>query len=164
MVCKCATPAEHSARQVAQALSNERQKSISDKEKILKLERDLAALSPDSTKWELVDFLESGSYFVAKVKFETCEHAGYGGQKVLVFKATTKEAILWRRMDPHFREAPKQGFNKNEAPVPIARFPASVEGWEDAKAFVRTKNSDTKNNGIRDGNTPHWRDSEWKAE
>lgn len=145
MVCRCATPAEHSARQVAQALSNERQKSISDKEKILKLERDLAALSPDATKWELVDFLESGSYFIAKVKFLTCEHAGYGGHKILVFKATTKEAILWRRMNPHFMEVPKQQVQaKTEAPVPIARFPASPEGWEDAKAFVQIRNDRDK--------------------
>lgn len=125
------------------------EKSYKEKVAKLKLEGELAALTPDPTKWEFVDFLESGSYFIAKVKFQTCEHAGYGGHKVLVFKATTKQAILWRRMDPHFKEVIKQGLSKTEAPVPIARFPATEEGWNDALTFVRVKNSDTKNAGKR---------------
>lgn len=160
MVCRCKTSEEHARREVAQQLYNERQKTLSDKEKILKLERDLAALSPDANKWELVDFLESGNYFIAKVKFLTCEHAGYDGHKVLVFKATTKEAILWRRMDPHFKEVKGDKaviFNKTVAPIPIARFPASEEGWEDAKAFVRNKNAQAKSVGVRgdDFEYPH---------
>lgn len=121
-------------------------------EKIDKLQAELSALTPDATKWEFVDFHESGSYFIAKVKFLTCEHAGYGGHKILVFKATTKEAILWRRMDPHFVEKQKAPLGaKNIAPVPLARFPASDEGWEDAKAFVHIRNERDKSKaaGIR---------------
>lgn len=139
----------HAQRAIENDRYSQRHIEKSYKEKAAKLESDLAALTPDPTKWELVDFLESGSYFIAKVKFQACEHAGYGGHKVLVFKATTKEAIMWRRMDPHFKEVPKQGLSKTEAPVPIARFPASEEGWNDALAFVRVKNIDTKNDGVR---------------
>lgn len=150
MVCRCSSPAEHSAREREQEAYSYRQAEQSNKDKVSRLEKELAALTPDPTKWELVDFLESGSYFIAKVKFQTCEHAGYGGHKVLVFKATTKEAILWRRMDPHFVEKQKNlPGAKNIAPVPLARFPASTEGWQDACAFVRVKNGDSKNAGKR---------------
>lgn len=141
----------HADRERENEAYSARQTEQYNKDKVSRLEKELAALTPDPTKWELVDFLENGSYFIAKVKFQTCEHAGYGGHKVLVFKATTKEAILWRRLNPHFREIPKQGYvqAKNEAPIPIARFPASAEGWEDAKVFVRMKNTDLKNEGKR---------------
>jgi len=150
MVCRCTSPAEHSAIEREQEAYSYRQAEQSNKDKVSRLEKELAALTPDPTKWELVDFLESGSYFIAKVKFQTCEHAGYGGHKVLVFKATTKEAILWRRMDPHFVEKQNTPLGaKNIAPVPIARFPASAEGWQDACAFVRVKNGDSKNAGKR---------------
>lgn len=154
MVCRCTSSEMHAQREAENLRYSQRQAEQSHKDKVAKLEKDLAALTPDPTKWELVDFLENGSYFIAKVKFQTCEHAGYGGHKVLVFKATTKEAILWRYMDPHFKEAKSDKavvFNKTVAPVPIARFPASPEGWEDAKAFVRIKIEQTKNVGIRGG-------------
>lgn len=150
MVCRCTSSEMHAQRAAEQEAYSRRQAEQSHKNKVSKLEKDLAALTPDPTKWELVDFLENGSYFIAKVKFQTCEHAGYGGHKVLVFKATTKEAILWRHMNPHFLEKQKtpQGA-KNVAPVPIARFPASTEGWQDACAFVRVKIDQDKNVGKR---------------
>lgn len=149
MVCRCATKEIHEQRYMDSMNYTLKQREEYNQKKIDKLQAELSALTPDSSKWELVDFLESGSYFIAKVKFQSCEHAGYGGHKILVFKATTKEAILWRRMNPHFLEAPKQVLSKTEAPVPIARFPASPEGWEDAKAFVRIKNDQDKNVGKR---------------
>lgn len=150
MVCRCATKEIHEQRYMDSMNYTLKQREEYNQKKIDKLQAELSALTPDSSKWELVDFLESGSYFIAKVKFQTCEHAGFGGQKVLVFKATTKEAILWRRMDPHFKEVPKQALSKTEAPVPIARFPASLQGWEDAKVFVRYKIDQDKNAGVRD--------------
>lgn len=152
MVCRCTSSEEHAARALTQSYSDSKYKEEKHLQELASLRKDLAALTPDPTKWELVDFLESGSYFIAKVKFQTCEHAGYGGHKVLVFKATTKEAILWRHMDPHFVEKQKTPLSsKNIAPVPIARFPASPEGWNDALAFVRVKNGDDKNVGKRGG-------------
>lgn len=150
MVCRCTSSEMHAQRAVEQEMYSQRLAEQSHKDKVSRLEKELAALTPDPTKWELVEFLENGNYFIAKVKFQTCEHAGYGGHKVLVFKATTKEAILWRHMNPHFVEKQKTiPGARNVAPVPIARFPASPEGWEDAKAFVRVKNGDTKNAGNR---------------
>lgn len=150
MVCRCTSPQMHADRERENEAYSARQTEQYNKDKVSRLEKELAALTPDPTKWELVDFLENGSYFIAKVKFQTCEHAGYGGHKVLVFKATTKEAILWRRMDPHFVEKQKNlPGAKNIAPVPIARFPASTEGWQDACAFVRVKIDQDKNVGKR---------------
>lgn len=157
MVCRCATTEIHEQRYMDSMNYTLKQREEYNQKKIDKLQAELSALTPDSSKWELVDFLESGSYFIAKVKFQSCEHAGYEGNKVLVFKATTKEAILWRRMDPHFKEVPKQALSKTEAPVPIARFPASLQGWEDAKVFVRYKIDQDKNAGVRgdDFEYPH---------
>lgn len=151
MVCRCTSSEMHAQRAVEQELYSQHRTEQSNKNKISKLEKELAALTPDPTRWEMVDFVDNGNYLITKVKFDACEHAGYGGHKVLVFKATVKEAMLWRRMDPHFKEAPAQDFAKNEAPVPIARFPASDEGWEDAKAFVNSRiNKDkAKEDGIR---------------
>ncbi len=149
MVCRCATAEIHEQRYMDSMNYTLKQREEYNQKKIDKLQAELSALTPDSSKWELVDFLESGSYFIAKVKFQSCEHAGYGGHKVLVFKATTKEAILWRRMDPHFKEVKSDIFNKTVAPNPIARFPASSQGWEDAKVFVRYKIDQDKNTGVR---------------
>lgn len=151
MVCRCKTQEEHEARYIASMNMSAQQEKEYKQKKIDALKKQLDALTPDPTKWEMVDFVDNGNYLITKVKFDACEHAGYGGHKVLVFKATVKEAMLWRRMDPHFKEAPAQDFAKNEAPVPIARFPASDEGWEDAKAFVNSRiNKDkAKEDGIR---------------
>lgn len=159
MVCRCATAAEHSAREYENNLASQHYAEEANRKQIAKLEKDLAALTPDPTKWEFVDFNENGGYFIARVKFQTCEHAGYGGHKVLVFKATTKDAILWRRMDPHFKEVKTDKaviFNKTVAPVPIARFPASDEGWEDAKNFVngRIRAEEARIQGIRGARSP----------
>lgn len=158
MVCRCATAEIHEQRYMDSMNYTLKQREEYNQKKIDKLQAELSALTPDATKWELVDFVENGSYFIAKVKFQTCEHAGYGGHKVLVFKATTKEAILWRQMNPHFIEDPEEN-TKNVAPVPIARFPASPQGWEDAKIFVRYKIDQDKSVGIRGGfdpdNYPH---------
>lgn len=148
MVCRCATKEIHEQRYMDSMNYTLKQREEYNQKKIDKLQAELSALTPDSSKWELVDFLESGSYFIAKVKFQSCEHAGYGGHKILVFKATTKEAIMWRHIDPHFKKAGIEVI-KTHAPVPIARFPASPEGWEDAKAFVRIKNDQEKNVGKR---------------
>lgn len=139
----------HAQRVREQEIYSQRQSDLSNKNKISRLEKELAALTPDPAKWEMVDFVDIGNYLITKVKFDTCEHAGFGGHKVLVFKATVKEAMLWRRMDPHFKEAPAQGFAKNEAPVPIARFPASEEGWQDARLFAISRVERESNAGIR---------------
>ena len=143
MVCRCASAAEHSAREYQNTITSQRYAEEPNKQKIVKLEKEMAALTPDHMKWEMIRVEELGfgddiRHIIAEVKFTTCEHAGYGGRKILVFRASLKEAILWRHMDPHFRDPNDKSIIRasNKAPIPIARFPASDSGWEDAKAFL----------------------------
>jgi len=154
MVCRCATKEIHEQRYMDSMNYTQKQREEYNQKKIDKLKAELSALTPDSTKWEFEEFIESFGYIIAKVKFEACEHAGYGGMKVLVFKATTLEAVKWRIMDPHFREKP-EGTAKNEAPVPVARFPASAAGWEDARLFVKAKHERESKVGIRGTKSVH---------
>lgn len=151
MVCRCATDHEHMIRNNQEYARKHAEKALSKDLEISNLKKELAALTPDPTKWEFVDFLENPGYLIAKVKFTTCEHAGFGGEKVLVFRGTMKDAIKWRIMNPHFLDEDKLMQEKapNEAPVPIARFPASAEGWEDAKLFTRCRVEQDSNIGKR---------------
>lgn len=74
-----------------------------------------------------------------KVQYPNCRRCAYEGVKVLVFANTTAmDALKWKRIDPHFRDPKLKGLN-TEAPSPLARFPASAEGWADALAYAQGK-------------------------
>ena len=44
-------------------------------------------------------------------------------------------ALQWKHIDPHFRD-PGISVAYDEAPSPVARFPATNEGWEDAFSYA----------------------------
>jgi hypothetical protein len=73
------------------------------------------------------------------VRYPNCAACAYEGSKILVLlNRTLKDAIKWRRIDPHFRDPAKQA-GPLEAPGPAARFPGSRDGWIDAIAYARGK-------------------------
>ena len=97
------------------------------------------ALTPDSKNYEILDVQDNGGYLIVKAQYPNCKKCSYEGVKIMVFKDTSLlKAMKWREIDPHFTD-PGEKRADNQAPGPIARFPASDEGWEDAKAYVRMR-------------------------
>lgn len=94
--------------------------------------------TPDSERFEIEDFAEIGEYFVVKASYPNCKNCSYEGVKVMVFQGVgVRDALKWRKIDPHFRETTP--LTRAEAPGPIARFPASKEGWLDALSYAANK-------------------------
>lgn len=103
------------------------------REKLQRLE------GPKADEFEIIDFEQVDQHMVVKVRYPSCANCAYEGVKVLVFcGVTAKDALLWKKVDPHFRE-PTRTFDKRQAPSPAARFPASPEGWQDALAYAKSK-------------------------
>jgi hypothetical protein len=100
---------------------------------------EIKAMTPDATQYTIVDFERVGPHLVMKVLYPNCRKCSYEGNKVLVYLNVSEIQVLkWKKMDPHFRDPKKPG-PPDEAPGPNARFPASQEGWEDAKSYARSK-------------------------
>lgn len=109
-----------------------------DKQKAKVRERFGLSDTPDAMNYEVNDVFEHGRFLVLKVTYPSCKNCSYEGTKIMVFEnVSLVTAIKWKKIDPHFRaESPVTPY---EAPSPIARFPASEQGWEDAKDFVRSR-------------------------
>jgi hypothetical protein len=92
--------------------------------------------TPDSQKFEIEDVYDTiNNYIILKVKYPNCSMCSYEGNKVIVYSGIQlKDVLKWREIDPHFRDSDSNDAKK--APSPIARFPASSEGWANAVAFV----------------------------
>jgi hypothetical protein len=83
-------------------------------------------ITPDATEFSILDYVERNNCLVLKVKYPSCEACSFEGVKILVYEnCTAREALEWKTIDPHFRD-PDANRSKNEAPPPIARFPASA--------------------------------------
>jgi hypothetical protein len=94
--------------------------------------------TPDASKFEVLDYQQKGSHVVLKVKYPNCDKCSYEGTKVLVFlNVSALDVMKWRTIDPHFRSS--KPYSQTEAPSPVARFPASEEGWEDALQYAESK-------------------------
>lgn len=99
--------------------------------------RQLAERTPNPDEYEVIDAVEVAGHFVLKVKYPSCIKCSFDALKVLVILGvSTVDALKWRRIDPHFSDRPRP---PNEAPSPIARFPANDQGWANAKAFAARK-------------------------
>jgi hypothetical protein len=94
---------------------------------------------PDSEKYKIARAQRVGSHLVLIVNYPNCSKCSYEGNKVMVFLNVNEvNALMWRKIDPHFRELGKY-IDMSEAPSPAARFPASKEGWDDAIAYAKSK-------------------------
>lgn len=144
MTCRCRTPEEHArraeehARYSAQQNIEYARKQAAEREAEAKRRlAELAERSPNPDEFKIVDYEQVDKHLVLKVRYPSCKRCAYDQCKVMVFlDATMKKALAWARIDPHFREEKDAGLG---APSPVARFPASNEGWADAIAFARSK-------------------------
>ena len=95
--------------------------------------------TPDSRAYEVLKVQEIGTHLFLKVKYPNCANCAFEGIKCLVFLDTqASTALLWKEIDPHFRDKEKASVTKR-APSPAARFPPTKEGWEDALAYAKGK-------------------------
>ena len=95
--------------------------------------------TPDSENYEIITFQRLGLHLVLKVRYPNCSNCAYEGDKVMVFlNVEEKDAMMWRKIDPHFRD-PSQTIDNKQSPSPAARFPASKAGWVDALEYARRK-------------------------
>jgi hypothetical protein len=100
-------------------------------------EQSLRDRTPSPENYEVIDAVEIGRHLVMKVKYPSCKNCSFDSKKVMVFMNTTmKQALFWKRIDPHF--STKNKGNKYEPPPPRARFPADDEGWKDAIKFAKS--------------------------
>ncbi len=90
----------------------------------------------DASKFTIESYEESSPYLILKVTYPSCKNCSFEGTKLMVFKdVTLLQVMQWKKIDPHFRE----NFvgSKEDAPSPVARFPATDEGLNAAQNFVR---------------------------
>ena len=98
--------------------------------------------SPDPKDYSIEDAYTIGErHLVLKVRYHNCKSCAFEGVKVMVFlDVPSKAALLWREIDPHFRDPKIQ--RQTQAPSPAARFPGSEQGWKDALAYARSRTKD----------------------
>ncbi|MFA6049949.1 MAG: hypothetical protein WC761_02010 [Candidatus Paceibacterota bacterium] len=91
---------------------------------------------PRPDKYEIIDYEVFGPYLVLNIKYPNCTN--FSGLKILVVKATVKELVLAKHIDPHFSEDKKAGSRlpSNRLSSPIARFPPTDEGRKMAVRFA----------------------------
>ena len=93
-------------------------------------------LNPDATDFDIQCAEQVGEYLLVEVQYPSCANCSYEGVKLLVFSGVTKDdALRWKEVDPHFRD-PAAIPNPRKAPSPVARFPASAQGWAHARKFA----------------------------
>lgn len=134
MVCRCSSQAEHENNIAVRTAHNLRSDIDRRGREIRKLKAEIAALTPDNTNYVVEEAIHRNQHLILRVRYQGCQCA-YGGAKVLVFQDVTPEdALKWKRIDPHFREAAPK--DSTDAPSPVARFPADGGGWEAACRYV----------------------------
>ena len=132
MTCHCGSPQRHAERAEERAREDARfaeeraaQQIKAQKEVADRRYAELAARTPNPDEFEIEDVEQVGKHLVMRVKYPSCSKCAWEGLKTMVIpNATLKEAIKWKRIDPHFRKGKS---DPKEAPSPIARFPGSVE-------------------------------------
>ncbi len=97
-----------------------------------------AETTPDPDNYEILETETVGQHLVLKVRYPNCTRCAFEGTKVMVFlNVPIKDALKWKRIDPHFRAPTNPG--GREAPSPAARFPGTPDGWSDAMAYAASK-------------------------
>lgn len=96
--------------------------------------------TPDKKNFVIKEALEVGSNLILKVEYPNCKKCSYEGEKVMVFKNRSAiDALKWKEIDPHFRLEGLTMMETIVAPSPIARFPASAQGWQDAEDYASVR-------------------------
>lgn len=96
-------------------------------------------LTPNKNAYRIDDVRALGNHLVLRVRYPNCSNCAFEGAKVLVFlDVDVEQALLWRKIDPHFRD-PDKKLDAHAAPSPAARFPATDAGWTDALEYASRK-------------------------
>lgn len=105
--------------------------------------KELESASPDSTKYSIERAEEVGPHLILEVLYPNCAKCAFEGKVMVFLHTSTIDALIWKRIDPHFRAPLVAGAStvssksKKEAPSPSARFPANTQGWSDAVEYAR---------------------------
>lgn len=136
--------AAENAREAERSIrESEQKKTKAALDRVAELERRLAAASPDASIFDLEDIRIVNNIAVIKARFPNCAMCVYEGNKVLVYEnVSALDVARWRKLDPHFREPGVA--DAKTAPPPVARFPASPEGWNRAVDFARAISKPTR--------------------
>jgi hypothetical protein len=98
---------------------------------------ELRARTPDPDQYQIVEIEAVGKHLVVMVRYPSCANCAYDQNKVMVFPdITIRRACFWTRIDPQFDESAR---SSTHAPSPMARFPGSQSGWDDAIAYAGMK-------------------------
>ena len=81
--------------------------------------------NPDPGKWTLLAVTHFPNAYVLRVRYTGCTN--YEGIKVMVYRGTFHQPKV---LDPHFQP---------HTHSPIARFPPTEEGWQDAVKYAQSK-------------------------
>lgn len=134
MTCRCKTTEEHAQRAIANIKAAQASETNSLKKRLKEAEESLV----DANQFTIEKAEQVGCFLVMIVQYPSCPKCTYEGYKLMVFPETYAiDALKWKKIDPHFRDSGKE--NSYEAPSPVARFPATEEGWNDAVAYAQSK-------------------------
>jgi hypothetical protein len=93
--------------------------------------------TPDPSNYEVLEVVRESGHLILKVQYPSCQKCAFEGTKVLVYRGVSEvEVLRWKKIDPHFHA---DKVDARSAPSPIARFPASAEGWQNALLFAKAK-------------------------
>lgn len=129
MTCRCSSTREHEERAEYASRIHVQSESDASEKRIKDLEKKLDQATIKASDAEVLDSLVVGRFLVLKVRYPSCTACAYEGVKVMVYEGVTeRDALRWRRIDPHFRgDKPK---TPQDAPSPVARFPGTDLGWK----------------------------------
>jgi hypothetical protein len=85
---------------------------------------------PDPSNYEIVDVHECGFHQVLLVKYPGV--TTFGGMKCLVVRASMKDLVKAKTLDPHFYDK-----KRPDGVEVVGRFPPTSSGIENAKKFAR---------------------------
>ena len=90
--------------------------------------RDISLPNPNPHRFTIERIEQFEAYSVCLVHYPDC--TTFGGRKVLIYGVSPDVLRARTELDPHFLEG---------ALSPLARFPATDQGWRDACAFALMK-------------------------
>lgn len=85
---------------------------------------------PDPSNYEITDVHEFGKHQVLLVRYPGV--TTFKGMKCLVVKATMKDLVKAKTLDPHFYDK-----KRPDGVEVVGRFPPTSDGIENAKRFAR---------------------------
>ena len=87
---------------------------------------------PRPDRYEILDFVVVGDLIALKIRYADCTN--FDGLKVLVFKATIKDLVRAKHIDPHFAD---YAMPETHLGTLVARFRPNESGWADAIEFMK---------------------------